>query len=101
MLLRKGVHPEEYMDSWERFDKKLLPDKEIFYSNRKMKNITDVNYRHAKRVYKEFNNKDLGDYYDLYLQIDTLILADVFKNFRNKYIEIYELDPALCYQHLD
>ena len=89
------------MDSWERFDKKLLLDKEIFYSNRKMKNITDVNYRHAKRVYKEFNNKDLGDYYDLYLQIDTLILADVFKNFRNKYIEIYELDPALFYQHLD
>ena len=89
------------MDSWERFDKKLLPDKEIFYSNQKMKNITDVNYRHVKRVYKEFNNKDLGDYYDLYLQIDTLILADVFKNFRNKYIEIYELDPALFYQHLD
>ena len=101
MLLRKGVHPEEYMDSWERFDKKLLPDKEIFYSNQKMKNITDVNYRHVKRVYKEFNNKDLGDYYDLYLQIDTLILADVFKNFRNKYIEIYELDSALFYQHLD
>ena len=42
----------------------------------------------------EFNNKNLDDYHDLYVQSDTLLLADVFENFRNKYIEIYELDPA-------
>ena len=51
-------------------------------------------YRHAKRVFKNLNNKNLGDYYDLSVQSDTLLLADVFENFRNKCAEIYELDPA-------
>ena len=59
-----------------------------------MEDITDVDHRHAKRVFKNLNNKNLGDYHDLYVQSDTLWLADVFKNFRNKCIEIYELDPA-------
>ena len=62
-----------------------------------MENITDVDYRHAKRLFKNLDNKNLGDYYDLYVQSDTLLLADVFENFRNKYIEIFELDPAHFY----
>ena len=64
-----------------------------------MKNITDIDYRHAKRVFKNLNIKNLGGYHDLYVQSDTLLLlADVFENFRNKCIEIYELDSAhfLC-----
>ena len=81
------------MDSWERFDEKSLPDKEAFYSSLNMENITDVDYRHAKRVFKNLN-KNLGHYHDLSVQSDTLLLADVFENFRNKCIEIYELDPA-------
>ena len=71
-----------------------MPDKEAFYSSLNMEGITSVDYRYAKRVYKEFKSKNLGDYHDLYVQSDTLLLADVFENFRNKYIEIYELDPA-------
>ena len=59
-----------------------------------MEDITDVDYRHAKRVFKYFNNKDIGDFRDLYVQSDTLLLAHVFENFRNKCIEIHELDPA-------
>ena len=59
-----------------------------------MEDITDIDYRHAKRVYKEFNNKNLGDFHDLYVQSNTSLLADVFENFRNKCFEIYELDPA-------
>ena len=59
-----------------------------------MEDITDVNHRHAKRVFKNFTNKNLGNYYDLYVQSDTLLLADVFENFRNICVEIYELDPA-------
>ena len=59
-----------------------------------MEHITDVDHRHAKRVFKSLNNKNLGDYHDLYVQSDTLLLADVFEFFRNKCIEIYELDPA-------
>ena len=94
MLLRKGIYPYEYMDSWEKFDETSLPDKETFYSILNMEDITDVDYRHAKRLYKEFSNKSLRYYYDFHLQSDTLILADVFENFRNKWIEIYKLDPA-------
>ena len=59
-----------------------------------MEDITDVDYRHAKSGLKYFNNKNLGNYHDLYVQIDTLLLADVFENFRNKCIKIYELDPS-------
>ena len=59
-----------------------------------MEDITDVDYRHAKRVFSRVALKNLGDYHDSYVQSDTLLLADVFENFRNMYIKIYELDPA-------
>ena len=72
----------------------ILPDKEVFYSSLNMEKITDVDYRHAKGVFKNLSNRNLGDYHDLYVQSDTLLLADVFENFRNKCIKIYELDPA-------
>ena len=94
LLLRKDVYPYEYMDSWEKFDETSLPDKEAFYSSLNMEDVTDVDHRHAKRVSKSLNNKNLAEYHDLYVQSDTLLLADVFENFRNKCIEIYELDPA-------
>ena len=82
------------MDSWERFDETSLPDKEAFYSGLNKEDITDVDHKHAKRVFEKFNNKNLGDYHDLYVQGDTLLLADAFENFRNECIEIYKLDPA-------
>ena len=94
LLLRKGVYPNDYMDSWERFNETLLLDKEAFCSNLNMEDITDVDYRHAKRIFKNLGNKNLGDYYDLYVQSDTILLADVFENFRNMYIKVYELDSA-------
>ena len=56
LLRRKGVYPYKYMDSWERLDKTLLPDKEAFYSSLNMEAITDVDHRHAKRVLKNLNN---------------------------------------------
>ena len=83
LLLRNGVYPYEYIDSLERFDETSLPDKEAFDSSLNMEDITDVDYRHAKRVFKNLNNQNLGDYHDLYVQSDTLLLADVFENFRN------------------
>ena len=94
LLLRKGVYPYEYMDSWQRFDEISLPDKEAFYSNLNMADITDVDYRHEKKAFDYLINKNLGDYHDLYVQSDTLLLADVFETFRNMYIKVYELDPA-------
>ena len=94
LLLRKVIYPYEYIDSWNRFDATSLPDKEAFCSSLNMEGITSVDYWHGKRVYKESELKNLGDYHDLYIQSDTLLLADVLQNFRNKCIEIYELDPA-------
>ena len=89
LLLRKSVYPYEYIDSWQKFDETSLPDKKAFYSSLNQKDITDVDHRHVKRVFKKFNNKNLGAYHDLYVQSDTLLLPDVFENFRNKCIEIY------------
>ena len=82
------------MDRWERFNETSSHHQEAFYSSLNMENIADVDYRHTKRVFKNLNNKNLGDYHDLYVQSDTLMLADVVENFRNKCIEIYELDSA-------
>ena len=95
LLIRKGVYPCEYMDSWERFDKKLLPKKENLYSSLNMEDVTAVDYRHAEKVWKDFKIKNIGEYHDLYVQSDTLLLTNVFKNVRDKYIEIYELDPLI------
>ena len=94
LLLRKCVYPYEYMDSWQRFDETSLSDKEVFYSNLNMEDITDVDYKHGKTVFEYLINKNLGDYHDLYVQSDTLLLADVLENFRNMCIKVYEFDPA-------
>ena len=59
-----------------------------------MEDITDSDYTHAKRVCKDLAMKNLRGYHDLHVQSDTLLLADVIKNFRNMCFEIYELDPA-------
>ena len=79
-LLRKGIYPYEYMDSWQRFDETSLPDKEAFYSNLNMEDITDVDCRQGKTVFEYLINKNLGDYHDSYVQSDTLLLTDVFEN---------------------
>ena len=81
------------MDSWERFNE-TFPDKEAFYSKLNLEGITDEDYAHAQKVREVFEIKNLGEYHDLYVQSDTLLLADVLENFRNKSTEIYELDPA-------
>ena len=81
------------MDNLEKFDE-TLPDKKVFYSELNLEDIIDKDYKHAQKVFEEFRLKNVRDYYYLYVQSDTLQLADVFKNFRNKCIEIYELDPA-------
>ena len=90
LLLRKGAYPCEYMDIWERFNKTSLPVKEAFYSSLNMKDITDVDYRHAERVFKSLNNKNPGDDHDLYVQSDTFLRADVFEAFRNMCIKVYD-----------
>ena len=94
LLLRKGVYPDEYVDNWERLNETSLPSKKDFYSNLNMEDIDDIDYRHGNNVFKGFKLENLGDYHDLYVQSDTLLLADVFENFRDMCIKEYELDPA-------
>ena len=94
LLLRKGVYPYEYMDSWERFNETSLPSKKEFYSNLNMEDIDEIDYRHVNNVFKSFKLENLGDYHDLYVTSDTLLLAGVFENFRDMCLKEYELDPA-------
>ena len=94
LLLRKGFYTYEYTDNWERFNETSLPNKESFYSNLNMENIEDIDYRNGNNVFKRFKLKYLGEYHDLYVQSDTLLLGDVFENFRNTCFKVYELDPA-------
>ena len=82
MLLRKSVYPYEYSDEWEKFNETTLPEKEEFYRDLNMEDITDADYINAKRVCRDFEIKHLGEYHDLYLKSDALLLADVFKKFR-------------------
>ena len=94
LLLRKGVYPYEYMDSWERFNETSLPSKKEFYSSLNMEHIDEIDYRHGNNVFKSFKLENLGHYHDLHVKSDTLLLADVFENFRDMCIKEYELDPA-------
>ena len=93
-MLRKVVYPYEYVDNWEKFDETSLPNKEDFYSNLNMEDINDIDYRHANNVLKRFELENLGQYHDLYVQSDTLLLADAFENFRDMCTKVYKLDLA-------
>ena len=65
----RGVYPSEYIDDWEKFNEASLPEKEDFYSHLNMEDITDANYVHTKRVCKDFEIEDLGEYHDFYVQV--------------------------------
>ena len=93
-LLRKGVYPYEYIDEWDKFNEKVLPGKDSLYSSLTLENISETDYAHANNIFKKINIKNLGEYHDLYLISDTLLLADIFENFRQSCLKNYELDPA-------
>ena len=94
LLLRKDVYPYECMDDCGKFNETPLPEKVDFHIHLDMEDITDADYKYAKRICKDFEIKYLGDHRNLYVQGDTLLSADVFENFRNMCLEIYELDPG-------
>ena len=81
------------MNSWEKFEETSLPDKKDFHSKLNSEDISDYDYEHAKNVWDVFEIKNVGEYHDLYIQTETLLLTDVFENFRNKCIKTYEFDP--------
>ena len=94
LMKKKGVYPYDYMDSFKKFEENRLPKKENFFSLMNDEHITDEEYQHAQNVWNKFGLSSMGEYHDLYLKSDILLLADVFENFRKACQQYYELDPA-------
>ena len=94
LMKQKGIYPYDYMDSFQKFDEVQLPSKEDFFSILKNEHITNEQYNHAQNIWNTFNLKTMGDYHDLYLKSDTLLLADIFENFRKTCLQYYKLDPC-------
>ena len=84
------------MDSWERFNETSLPSKKDFYSELVLEDVSDKDYEHAQKVFKEYC-KNIGNYHDLYIQSDKLLLADFFENFTDMCLKIYGLDSSFFY----
>ncbi|XP_031777338.1 uncharacterized protein LOC116415884 [Nasonia vitripennis] len=97
LLTRKGVLPYKYISSWEKLEECKLPEKEDFFSILNDSSISDRDYEHAQNVWSTFNIQTLGEYSDLYMKTDVLLLADVFENFRDQSMNVYNLDPAHYY----
>ena len=97
LLIQKGIYPYEYMDSWDRFKETSLPSINRFYSNLKMSGVSDTDYEHTCSVWREFGIKNMGEYHDVYLRTDVILLANVFESFRRVCLENYGLDPSHFY----
>ena len=97
LLTRKGAYPYEYINSWDRFEETQLPPIEAFYSKLNMSSISKEDYQCTQKVWDEFGIRNLGDYHGLYLQMDVILLANVFEAFRDTCLEHYKLDPAHFY----
>ena len=80
------------MDDWEKLKETSLP--EDFYSHLNMEDSTDADYALARKACKDFEIKNIGQYHDFHGQSNTLLLADVFENFKNMCLKICNLDPA-------
>ena len=94
LMKQKGIYPYDHMDSFDRFNETKLPVQQHFYSILNNEHISDEQYKHAQNVWDTFNLKTMGDYHDLYLKSDILLLADVFENFRKTCLQYYKLDPC-------
>src|SRR5436190_5007202 len=104
LLQKKGIYPYEYMSSFDKFNEQLPPiDK--FYSTLRGKGITPDKYQQALNIWQHFNVQNMQQYHDLYLETDTLLLAEVFETFKELSLRDYGIDhchvfslPGLTWQ---
>ena len=94
LLQNKGLYPYDYIDDETKLSSEQIPTKLDFYNKLKDEHISYENYNHFKHVWKVFKCKKFKDYHELYLKVDTLLLADIFENFRNTCMNTYQLDPV-------
>ena len=94
LMSQKGVYPYDFMDSFNKFNETKLPKQEDFYSILNDEHISGEDYKHAQNVWNTFSVKNMGEYHDLYIKSDILLLADVFENFRKTCLQYYKLDPC-------
>ena len=97
LLTRKRVYRYEYVNSWDRFNETQFPPTDAFYSNLNMSSISEDDYQHAQRVWEEVGIHNLGDYHDLYLRTDVVLLTNVYEAFMDTCLRHYKLDPAHFY----
>ena len=98
LLIRKGIYPYEYMNKWDRFNETKLLNKESFYSNLNMSGVSDKEHSfHAWNVWNEFKIRNMGEYHDLYLKRDVILVANVFESSMSVCMKNYGLDPAHFY----
>ena len=93
LMKRKGVYPYDYMDSFSKFNDTKLLHREEFYSQLTDEGISEDFYSHAQNIWNTFNLQNMGEYHDLYLKTDILLLTDVSENFRKTCLTYYKLDP--------
>ena len=97
LVKQKGIYPYEYMDSFKRFKKDRLPDIDCFFNSLKDCCVSDKEYQRACNIWKVFGIKNLGEYHELYLKTDVLLLCDVFEKFIDVCLKDYSLD--LCHYY--
>ena len=97
LVIRKEIYPYEYMDSWDKFEEMSLPSIKRFNSNLNMSGVSDTDYKHACSVWREFGIRNMGEYHDLYLKTNIILLTNVFESFRRVCLENYGLDPSHFY----
>lgn len=107
LFIQKGIYPYDYMDSFDKFNQTQFPTKDEFGNklngyydeddNLIVEEITDEEYNRALNVYNKMKCNNLGDYHDLYLKSDVLILTDIINTFRKRCLLYYELDPLWYY----
>ncbi|KAF8794328.1 hypothetical protein HNY73_002319 [Argiope bruennichi] len=97
LITRKGCYPYDYFNTFSKFSETCLPPKSAFYNSLSNEDVSDEDYEYAKKIWNVFDMHTLGDFHNLYVISDILLLADVFESFRKICLQYYKIDPChLC-----